>query len=112
MHVRVHMCSVLMCVCVCECLFVQVVRTVRDSARTEALVLPEGRVFAEAAGQETTVHHVRRGRWEGGGGGVREGRGGEGGVREGRGGRGRECELGEMCAVLRVEGGDACANDC
>ena len=31
--------------------------------------------------------------------------------REGEGGGG-ECELVEMCAVLRVEGGDACANDC
>ena len=61
----------------------QVVRTVRDSARTEALVLPEERVFAEAAGQETTVHRVRRGER----GGVREGGRGEGGIEEGREGR-------------------------
>ena len=39
-------------------------------------------------------------------------KGGKEGVREGEGGKGRGCELGEMCAVLRVEGGDACANDC
>ena len=86
MHVRVRMCSVLMCECVCECLFVQVVRTVRDSARTEALVLPEGCVFAAMAGQETTVHHVRRGE-VGRRGRENErgrGRGGRHGGREGR----------------------------
>ena len=64
MH-TVYACSctrvVCLCVSVCECAFVQVVRTVRDSARTEALVLPEGPVFAETAGQETTVHRVRKG---------------------------------------------------
>ena len=44
-------------------------------------------MFAETAGQESTVHRVRRER-----GGVREGGGGEGGIEEGREGRseGRE----------------------
>ena len=67
------------------------------------------------AGRETTVHHVRRGEMGRGGRRGEMGRRGreEGGGREGEGGSGEgECELGEMCAVLRVEGGDACANDC
>ena len=33
-------------------------------------------------------------------------------MRGGKEAGGGECELGEMCAVLRVEGGDACVNDC